>query len=124
MWEIIAPIWDTAKTFFLFFTPVVDFFVETKIPEQIDNIQYKELFTNGWFLVPYLSWLAWNVYKRQFNSLITILLLSGSWAFFGTPYMRGVMNQETIQLGTILPLVGGACTVLGIIIYIFFFKSE
>ncbi|NTV13044.1 MAG: hypothetical protein HGA96_03785 [Desulfobulbaceae bacterium] len=124
MWDTVAAIWDTVKAFFLFFTPVVDFIVETKVPEQLENIQYKELFSNGWFLVPYLAWIAWNIYRRQINSLITILLLTGSWVFFGTPYMQNVMNQETIQLDTIIPLVGGACLVLGIIIYIYFFKSE
>lgn len=124
MWDTIEAIWDTIKAVFFFFAPVVDFIVETKVPEQLEKIQYQELFTNGWFLVPYLAWIIWNLYKRQINSLITILLLSGSWVFFGTPYMRNIMNQETIQLGSIIPLVGGACLVLGVIIYIYFFKSE
>jgi len=124
MMDIVTATWNAIKAFFLFFSPLVDFIVATKVPEQIENIQYKELFTNGWFLVPYLAWLAWNLYKRQLNTLIIVVLLSGTWAFFGTPYMRAVMNQDAIQLDTILPLVGGACAVLGTIIYLIFFKSE
>jgi len=124
MWDTIDAIWDTIKAIFHFFSPLVDFIIDTKVPDQLENIRYVELLTNPWFIVPYVAWLAWIIYKRQVNTFITVMLLSGSWVFFGTPYMRGVMNQETIQLDTVLPLVGGACLVLGIIIYIYFFKTE
>ena len=124
MMEIVTATWHAIKAFFLFFSPVVDFIVATKVPEQVENIQYKELFTNGWFLVPYLAWLVWKLYKRQISTLIIVILLSGTWAFFGTPYMRGVMNQDSIQLDTVFPLVGGACAVMGVIIYLLLFKSE
>lgn len=124
MWEILTPFWDGIKAFFLFFRPVLDFIVSTKVPEQIENVDYQALFTNGWFLVPFLALLAWNIYKKQIHSLIIIVLLTGSWAFFGTPYMRGIMEQDQIQLEAILPLVAGACGVLGVIVYLLFFKSE
>jgi hypothetical protein len=124
MLEILDPVWTAAKAFFMFFHPVLDFIVATKVPEQIDNVDYKGLFTNAWFMVPYLAMLAWDVYKQAFNSIIIVLLLTGCWAFFGTPYMKGIMAQDEIDLNTILPLVGGACTVLGIIVYRIFFKSE
>lgn len=124
MWDIVASVWESLSGFFLFFKPVLDFVVATKVPEQIENINYADLFTNGWFLVPYLAMIAWNVYKRELYSIIIILLLTGSWAFFGTPYMREIMQQDQIQLEAVLPLVGGACAVLGIIVYLIFFKSE
>ena len=124
MWESFASIWDTVKDAVLFFKPVVDFIVDTKVPEQIEKVDYQELFTNPWFLTPYLAWLAWNVYHKQINTLIIIVLFTGSWVFFGTPYMQGILNQQEIQLDTIIPLAGGACAVLGIVIYLIFFKSE
>ncbi len=124
MWDIVASIWESLQGFFLFFKPVLDFVVSTKVPEQVENVNYSELFTNGWFLVPYLAVIAWNIYKRQPYSIIIILLLTGSWAFFGTPYMQEIMQQDQIQLEAVLPLVGGACTVMGIIVYLIFFKSE
>lgn len=124
MSETITAITDTIKAFFLFFAPIVDFIVETKVPEQLENIRYKELAGNPWFLVPYLGWLAWMLFKKQLNTLVIVLLLSGSWAFFGTPYMRGVMGQDQVELGSILPLLIGACTVLGIVVYLLFFKHE
>ena len=108
----------------MFFQPILDFIVATKVPEQIDKIDYKGLFTNGWFLVPYIGMLAWDVYKQAFNSIIIVLLLTGSWAFFGTPYMKGIIGQEEIQLNAVLPLVAGACAVLGFIIYRIFFRSD
>jgi hypothetical protein len=124
MGEIFTSVWETLKGLFLFFQPVVDFIVSTKVPEQVENIEYQALFTNPWFLVPYLAVIGWQIYKRQPYSVIITVLLTGSWAFFGTPYMQGVLNQEEIQLDTILPLVGGACAVLGVIVYLIFFKSE
>lgn len=124
MLEFLDPVLVALKSFLMFFKPVLDFIVSTKVPEQIDTIDYKGLFTNSWFLVPYIAMIAWNIYKQAFNSLIIIILFTGSWAFFGTPYMKEVMGQEEIPLGTILPIVTGACTVLGFIIYRIFFKSD
>ena len=124
MFEFLDPVFAAIKSFFMFFKPVLDFIVATKVPEQIDSIDYKGLFSNSWFLVPYIAMIAWNVYKQAFNSLIIILLFTGSWAFFGTPYMQEIVGQEEIALGAVLPLVAGACTVLGFIIYRIFFKSD
>ena len=124
MFEFLEPVWGIIKSFVMFFKPVLDFVISTKVPEQIENIQFKSLFTNGWFLVPYICMLGWNFYKQAFNNIIIILLLTGSWAFFGTPYMQEVLAQDEIQLGAVLPLIAGACTVLGIIFYIIFFKDE
>jgi hypothetical protein len=124
MGDIVASVWESLLGFFLFFKPVLDFAVATKVPEQVENIDYKALFANGWFLAPYLALIAWNIYKQQVYSIIIILLFTGSWAFFGTPYMQGILSQEQIQLEAVLPLVGGACAVLGIIVYLIFFKAE
>lgn len=124
MFEFLDPVFAAVKAFFMFFQPVLDFFVSTKVPEQIDKIDYKGLFSNGWFLVPYIAMLAWNVYKQAINSLLIILLLTGCWAFFGTPYMKEIIAQDELQLSAVLPLVAGACTVLGFIIYRIFFKSD
>lgn len=124
MGDFIASIWELVRQFFLFFRPVVDFIIATKVPEQIENIDYQALFSNGWFLVPYLALIAWNIYRRQPYSVIIILLFTGSWAAFGTPYMQGLLGQEQIQLEAVLPVVGGGCLVLAITIYLIFFKSE
>lgn len=124
MFEFLDPVFAAIKSFFMFFSPILDFIIETKIPEQIDNVDYKGLFTNGWFMVPFVGLLAWEVYKQAINSVIIILLLTGSWAFFGTPYAQEVMGRDEIALDSVLPIVGGACAVLGFIIYRIFFKSD
>jgi len=107
-----------------FLDPVLDFIVKTEVPKQIDSIDYKGLFGNGWFMVPYISIILWNLYKKEINSIIVIVLFTGSWAFFGTPYMKETLAQDTIPLGKILPLIAGACCVLGIILYRMLFKSD
>jgi hypothetical protein len=124
MWDILGSVWDGIVAFFSFFKPVLDFIVNTGVPDQIENVKYKELFTNGWFMVPYLFMLGWNIYKKQLYTLIIILLFTGTWAFFGTPFMRDIMGRDEISLEAVLPLVAGACVVLGITIYLIFFKSE
>lgn len=128
MWDTVVATWSTFKdlyhSFILLLYPVMDFIVATGVPEQIEKVKYHELFTNSWFLVPYMGWIVWCLFRRQLNTVIIILLCTGSWAFFGTPYMQGILNQDEIQLETVLPVVGGACLVMAIIIYLIFFKSE
>jgi len=124
MLEFLDPVIAAIKSFFMFFKPVLDFIVSTKVPEQIETIDYKGLFSNGWFLIPYLAMIGWNVYKKAINALIIIVLLTGAWAFCGTPYMQDVLGREEIALEAVLPLVAGACTILAIIVYIVFFKDE
>jgi hypothetical protein len=124
MFEFLDPVFAAIKSFFMFFKPVLDFIISTKVPEQIQNIEYGKLFTNPWFLVPYIGILSWNFYKKAVNELVIILLLTGAWAFCGTPYMQDVLGREEIALEAVLPLVFGACTVLGIIVYLVFLKDE
>ncbi|MDT8334363.1 MAG: hypothetical protein RQ753_01570 [Desulfurivibrionaceae bacterium] len=124
MFEFLEPVLVALKSFLMFFKPLVDFIVATKVPEQIDNIDYKGLFSNAWFLVPYIALLAWNVYKQALNSLIIIVLLTASWAFFGTPYMEEIISRDEVPLEAVLPIVGGACVVLGYIVYRIFLKSD
>ena len=124
MFEFLEPVWGVIKSFIMFFEPVLDFIISTKIPEQIENVEYKELFTNAWFLVPYIGMIGWNIYKQAVNNIIIILLLTVSWAFFGTDYMQDVLAQDEIALEAVLPMIAGACTVLGIIFYLVFFKDD
>ena len=124
MFDFLDPVIEAIKSFFMFFKPVFEFIVSTKVPEQAETFDVKGLFTNYWFLVPYIGMYAWYVYKKAVNSIIIALLLTGAWAFFGTPYAQNIMAQDDIQLDAILPLVAGACTILGIIVYIVFFKDE
>ena len=124
MGDILGSVWNGINGFFHLFKPLADFITKTGVPDQVENVKYKELFSNAWFLVPYLGMIGWNVYKKQLKTVIVILLFSGSWAFFGTPYMRDIMGRDEISLDAVLPLVGGACAVLGITIYLIFFKSE
>jgi len=124
MFDFLTPIFSAIKAFFMFFKPVLDFVIATKVPEQIESIDYKGLFTNGWFLAPFIAMIGWNIYKKALNTLIMIGLFTASWAFFGTPFMQEILAEDEIQLDTILPLIAGACTVLGIGVYIIFFKSD
>ena len=124
MFEFLDPVIAAIKSFFMFFKPVLDFIISTKVPEQVENVDFKGLFSNGWFLVPYIAMLGWNFYKKAINAIIITLLLTGAWAFCGTEYMQDILSRDEIALEAVLPLVAGACTILAIIVYITFFKDE
>ncbi|MBU0673851.1 MAG: hypothetical protein KJ950_04340 [Proteobacteria bacterium] len=122
--QTFGTIFALLKDFFAMFKPLLEFFKSTNIPQQIKEVDYKGLFTNGWFMIPYLAMICWHIYKKDINFIIVILLFSATWAFFGTPYMREILSHDQLQLGDVFPLLLGAVVVLGIIVYIFVFKSE
>ena len=82
MLDFLAPVFSAIKSFFMFFKPVLDFIISTKVPEQLETIDYKGLFTNGWFLVPYIAMIAWIVYKQAITTIIFILLFIRKKNFF------------------------------------------
>ena len=109
---------------FDFFQPLIDFVISTKIPEQIEAIDAAGLFTNPWFLVPFIGIMGWLIFKQSFDSIILIALFFGVWAFWGTPYMQEVLSAGEPQIEKILPLLGGGVAIIGIVVYVIFFRSE
>jgi hypothetical protein len=111
-----------------FFVNLKDSFVEalgtTNIPEQIDKVDFEGLFTNPWFLVPFVTLVCYQLYKQSFRDLIIEFLIIGCWYATGTPYMKSLVVGNELQINKVLPVMFGGAAVLGFIIYLIFGRSD
>ena len=107
-----------------FFTKIMAFIDSTQIPAQFHAVDVKGLFTNFWFIIPFLALIGHQAFKKAFNNLVLIGIGLGLWVFTGTPYVQEIQINGEIQMDKVLPLVAVAVVTLGIIIYIFFIRSD
>jgi hypothetical protein len=106
-----------------FFGKIIHFMEATHLPQQIKDVDVSGLFTNPWFLVPFVSLMGWNIYKQAFKEIILILLFIGVWYVSGTDYMQTLIVNGELQIGKILPVMFGGAALLGLVIYIYFGRS-
>ena len=107
-----------------FFTKIVDFIHSTQVLQQFKEVDAVGLFTNPWFLVPFLCLIGYMLYKQDFKEIIVIFIGIGVWHISGTEYMDTLIVDNEIQLGKVLPVVFGAACILGVIIYMYFGRSD
>ncbi|MEW6517920.1 MAG: hypothetical protein C4531_15945 [Desulfurivibrio sp.] len=105
-------------------TPVVDFINYTKLLEQIRQVDVKGLFTNPWFLVPFIAQIGWWFYKQALNSLVCTGLALGVWGFSGTSYAQQLVIDGELQLSKVLPVAGVGMVVIVLLVYLFFIRSD
>ena len=107
-----------------FFTSIIDFINETQVPEQIREVEAVGLFTNAYFLVPFLVFIGYQCYKKQITTLgMTGLFLAG-WLFCGSPLMQGLIVDGELQLGKVLPVAAVGVTAIAVFIYLVFIRSD
>lgn len=99
-------------------------FDSTHLLQQITEVDYVGLFTNPWFLVPFGLSIAYLVYKQSWKDLIIIAILIGIWWVSGTAYMSNLIVNGELQIAKVLPVAFGGACVLGLIIYLFFGRSD
>jgi len=107
-----------------FFTKIVDFIHSTKVLEQLKDVDAVGLFTNPWFLVPFLCLIGYMLYKQDFKEIVVIVIGFLCWHISGTEYMATLIVNNEVQLHKVLPVVFGAACILGLIIYMYFGKSD
>lgn len=105
-----------------FIDKIVDIVKSTNIPQQIDDVDL-DLFTNPWFMVPFVALIAWWIYKQHFKDIFVVLIFIGLWWVSGTQYMQTLIVNGELQIGKILPVMFGGAAVLGVIIYMYFGRS-
>jgi len=105
------------------FNRIVDLIASTRIPQQLEDVDIGGLFTNPWFLVPFVTFMGWNVYKQAFKEIILVLVIIGVWYVSGTHYMQTLIVNGELQIGKILPVMFGGAAVLGVVIYMYFGRS-
>lgn len=107
-----------------FFTKIKDWFVSIHIPEQIRDVDITGLFTNPWFIVPFVLMVGYMLFKQQWKDLIIIAIFIGIWWVSGTQYMDTLLVDGEIQIEKVLPVIFGGAAVLGFVIYLFFGRSD
>ena len=112
---------DKAESFFSTMGKWLD---TTHLPEQIKDIDFAALFSNPWFLVPFVAVVGYHIYKQAFRDLIIMGLLMGVWYATGTEYMQTLVVGDELQVNKVLPLLFGGAAILGIIIYLIFGRSD
>lgn len=105
-----------------FFDKIVEIVKSTNIPQQIHEVDLA-LFTNPWFIVPFVALIGWWIYKQQFKDIVVVLLFIGVWYVSGTQYMQTLIVGGELQIGKILPVMFGGAAVLGLVIYMYFGRS-
>lgn len=107
-----------------FLMPIIDAINSTQIPDQIQNVDAIGLFTNGYFLVIFISYVGYKLYKQAFNSLIILGLVIGLWLFSGSQFMQGLIVNGELQIGKILPVLAVFLGAIGVAIYFLFMRAE
>lgn len=82
------------------------------------------LFTNPWFLVPFVALVVYLLYKQAFRDLIIISIFVAVWWISGTDYMHTLTVGGILQMNKILPVAFGGAAVLGFVIYLLFGRSD
>ena len=107
-----------------FFTKIGDFVQSTQVLQQFKEVDAVGLFTNPWFLIPFFCLIGYMLYKQNFKEIVVIIMALGCWHISGTEYMNTLIVDDEIQLAKVLPVVFGAAILLGIIIYMYFGRSD
>lgn len=107
-----------------FFTKIIEFLKATQIPEQIQQVDAGGLFSNWYFLVPFILLIGYQLYKQAFNNIIVIGMVIGLWVFSGSSYVEGLIVNGELQMGKILPVAGVGLVAVAVFIYLTFMRSD
>ena len=103
---------------------ITDFWDSTHIYQQVTDVDAVALFSNPWFMVPFVIGIIYLIYKQGWKNLIIIGILTFVWWISGTAYMNSLIIGDEIQLERVLPVVFGGAVLLGFVIYLFFGRSD
>ena len=104
-----------------FFGKIVEVVNSTNLPQQIGDVDLG-LFTNPWFLVPFVALIGWWIYKQSFKDIVVVVVLLAIWYLSGTEYMQTLIVDGELQIGKILPVMFGGAAVLGAVVYLYFVR--
>ena len=107
-----------------FLGKIVDFMNSTNVPQQFREVDARGLFTNSWFLVPFIAFICYNLYKQAVNTLVMTGLGFGLWLFSGSSYMEGMVVDGILQLNKVLPVAGVFIGAIAVAIYFLFMRSD
>ena len=97
---------------------ITGFIESTHLLEQIKEVDAAGLFTNPWFLVPFIFLVGYMLYKTAWRDMALIGIFIGVWWVTGTPYMKTLVVGNELSIEKILPVVFGGAVTLGVVIYL------
>ena len=118
--EIVSNISDTAGSFF---SRIGDLVQATNLPDQVKDVDFVGLFTNPWFMIPFVAYVIYLAYKQKFRDMIIVGIIIAIWWVSGTEYMQTLVVGDELQINKILPVLFGGAVILGFVIYMFFGRS-
>jgi len=107
-----------------FFGKIMGFVESTNLVDQVKDVDAAGLFTNPWFLVPFIALVVYLVWKLRWRDLVFIAIFIGVWWVSGTNYMETLVVGEELQVNKVLPVMFGGAAILGVIIYLLFGRSD
>jgi len=107
-----------------FLQKILEFIQQTHLLEQIRDVDAAGLFTNPWFLVPFIGLMGYLVFKKSFRDIAILLIFIGVWWVSGTDYMQTLIVKGEVQIGKILPVLAGGAAALAVVIYLLFGRSD
>jgi len=107
-----------------FFSLIGGLLQSTHLPEQIKSVDIAGLFSNPWFLIPFIAFVGYMIYKQAFRDLFVAALFMGVWYISGTHYMQTLVVGNELQVNKVLPLLFGGAVVVGLVIYLYFGRSD
>jgi hypothetical protein len=107
-----------------FFDKITAWAEATHIPGQLADVDFVGLFSNPWFMVPFVLLVLYLIYKQSFKDLIVIVAFVAVWWVTGTEYMNTLVVGDELQINKILPVLFGGAALLGFLIYLFFGRSD
>ena len=110
--------WSTAM-----WDSVTAWIESTHLLEQIREVDAAGLFSNPWFLVPFIALVCYMVYKQAWRDMILIAIFIGVWWVSGTDYMQTLVDGDELRIEKILPVVFGGAVTLGVVIYLLISRS-
>ena len=107
-----------------FFGKIMAFVESTKLIDQIAEVDYVGLFSNPWFLVPFIALVIYLLWKQRWRDMVFIAIFIGVWWVSGTDYMQTLVVGEKLQVNKVLPVLFGGAAILGVVIYLLFGRSD
>ena len=107
-----------------FFGKMITFVESTGLQEQVRTVDVSGLFSNPYFLVPFVCCLAYLLYKQAFTKIALVGIAIGLWVFSGSSFMQGLIVNGELQLGKILPVAGVWLLAVATAVYLLFMRSD
>ena len=99
-------------------------FEATHLQEQIRDVDAIGLFSNPWFLVPFVALMGYMLYKKAIRDIVILAAIMGVWWASGTQYMQTLVVGDELQINKILPVLFGGAVILGVVIYLLISRSD